>query len=109
MIKRGFTTLTAAGDLSGFLSHVRQYLATGNTNSVEAAIHPHNKDSGPFSRGSDSGSFIVDARGRFVPPLTGGTGKTGSSDITFDTLTHWLLLLTLAKFYGVNLHWDDDN
>jgi hypothetical protein len=109
VIKRGFTTLTTVGGLSRFLSHVRRHFATGNIDSVEAAIHPHNNDSGPFSRGGDSGSVIVDALGRFVALLTCGTGKTDSSDITFGTPMHWLWLLILAKFDGANLYWDDDN
>lgn len=108
VIKRGSTTLTTVGGLSGFLSHVRRYFATGNIDSVEAAVHPHN-DSGPFSRGGDSGSVIFDALGRFVALLTGGTGKTDLSDITFGTPMHWLWLLILAKFDGANLYWDDDD
>jgi hypothetical protein len=108
VIKRGFTTLTTVGGLSGFLSHVRRYFATGNIDSVEAAIHPHN-NSGPFSRGGDNGSVIVDALGRFVALLTGGTGKTDLSAITFGMPMHWLWLLILAKSDGANLFWDDDN
>jgi hypothetical protein len=107
VIKRGFTTLTTVGGLSGFLSHVRRYFVTGNIDSVEVAIHPHNSNSGPFSRGGDSGSVIVDDLGRFVALLTGGTGNTDSSDITFGTPMHWLWLLILAKFDGANLYWDD--
>ncbi|KAH9931504.1 uncharacterized protein B0H18DRAFT_1093306 [Fomitopsis serialis] len=90
------------GNLSGFLSHVRRYFIAGSIDSIEVAIHPHN-DSGPFSRGGDSGSVIVDARGRFVALLTGGTGKTGASDITFGTPMHWLWPFILAKFDGANL------
>jgi hypothetical protein len=108
VIKRGITTLTTVGSLSGFLSHVRRYFATGNIDSVEVAIHPHN-DSGPFSRDGDSGSVIVDALGRFVALLTGGTGKTDSSDITFGTPMYWLWPLILAKFDGASLYWDDDD
>ncbi|KAG8827367.1 hypothetical protein FRC18_009909 [Serendipita sp. 400] len=90
VIKCGFKTLTAVGGLSEFLSHVRLYFVTGNIDSVEAAIHPHSNDSGSFSRGSDSGSIIVGVLGKFVSLLTGETGKTDSSDITFGTPMHWL-------------------
>jgi hypothetical protein len=106
VIKHGFTTPTTVGGLSGFLSHVRQYFPRGHLDSVEVAIH--NNDSGPFSRGGDSGSVVVDALGRFVALLTGGTGKTDSSDITFGTPMHWLWPLILEKFHGANLYWDDD-
>lgn len=106
VIKRGFTTLTTVGGLSGFRSHARRYFATGNIDSLEAAIHPHNSNSGPFSRGGDSGSVIVDAHGRFVALLTGGTGTTDSSDITFGTPMHWLWDLIRREFHGANLCWD---
>lgn len=106
MIKRDFTTLTTVGGSSGFLSHARRYFVTGNIDSVETVIHPHNNDSGPTSRGGDSESVIVDAFGRFVAMLTGGTGKTDSSDITFGTPIHWLWLLISAKFDDDD---DDDN
>ncbi|CAA7258758.1 unnamed protein product [Cyclocybe aegerita] len=86
VIKRGYTTM---GGLSGFLSQVRRYFATGNIDSV--------------------GSVIIDSLGRFVALLTGGTGKTDSSDITFGTPMHWLWLLILARFDGANLYWDDNN
>jgi len=108
VIKRGFTTLTTVGGLSGFLSHVRHYFATGNIDSIEAAVHPHSKEPGPFSRGGDSGSIIVDALGRFVALLTGGAGETDSLDITFGTPMHWLWFLIRAKFAGANLYWDDE-
>ena len=110
VIKRGFTTLTTVGGLSGFSSYARRYFTTGNLDSVEATIHPHN--SCPFSKRGDSGSAIVDAKGRFVALLTGGTGKTDSLDITYGTPMHWLWPLILAKFDGANLYWgndDDDN
>ncbi|KAK7470057.1 hypothetical protein VKT23_001495 [Stygiomarasmius scandens] len=109
VIKRGFTTLTTVGGLSGFLSHIRLYFATGNIDSVQVAIHPHNNGSGPFSRGGDSGSVIVDALGRFVALLTGGTGKTDLSDITFGTPMYWLWPLILANFDGAKLYWDEDD
>ena len=63
VIKRGFTTNTTVGTLSRFMSHGRKYFATGNLDSVEVAILPHNNDSIAFSRGGDSGALIVDALG----------------------------------------------
>jgi len=84
VIKRGITTLTTIGCLNGFESHVRRYFTIGSRDSVEAAVYPYDTDSGPFSRG-DSGSIIVDALGKFVALLTGGTGSTDSFDITFGT------------------------
>lgn len=107
VIKRGITTLTTVGGLTGFESHTRHYFATGNVDSIEAVIIPHGDSSGPFSKGGDSGSIIVDAMGRFVALLTGGTGTTDSSDITYGTPMHWLWLVILTKFPDANLYWDN--
>ncbi|KIM25253.1 hypothetical protein M408DRAFT_331350 [Serendipita vermifera MAFF 305830] len=109
VIKRGFTTNTTVGTLSRFMSHGRKYFATGNLDSVEVAILPHdNNDFIAFSRGGDSGALIVDARRRFVALLTGGTSKgTSSSDITFATPMEWVWDLIKDKFPGANLYFDD--
>lgn len=109
--KRGSSTLTTVGALSGYLSHRRIYFPTCNIDSTEAEVHPHNNlsdsTSGPFSRKGDSGSVIVDARGRFVALLTSGTGNDDSSpDITYGTPMHWLWPLILAKFPDAHLDWD---
>jgi hypothetical protein len=40
VIKRGLTTLTTIGCLTGFESHVRRYFALGSRDSVEAAVYP---------------------------------------------------------------------
>jgi hypothetical protein len=108
VIKRGLTTLTI-GCLTGFESHVRRYSALGSRDSVEAAVYPYGNDSGPFSRGGDSGSIIVDALGKFVALLTGGTGPTNSSDITFGSPMYWLWEIIKAEFPGANLYFEDDD
>jgi len=93
VIKRGFTTLTTVGTLSKFMSHVRMYTVLGYMDSIEVAILPHDNHSEPFSRGGDSGSLVVDAHRRFVALLTGGTGKSEFSDISFATLLWWIWIL----------------
>jgi len=107
VIKRGLTTLTTVGRINGFESHRRTYLGNTTLDSVEAAIFPYDNDSGSFSRGGDSGSLIVDAPGRFVALLTGGTGPTDSPDITFGTPIHWLWEVIKARFEGANFYFDD--
>ncbi|KAI5987346.1 hypothetical protein F5J12DRAFT_728538 [Pisolithus orientalis] len=110
VIKRGLTTLTTIGCLNGFESHVRRYFALGSRDSVETAVYPYDTISGPFSRGGDSGSIIVDALGKFVALLTGGTGPTDSSEITFGTPMHWLWDIIKTQFPGADLYFDaDDN
>jgi len=110
VIKRGLTSLTTIGCLNGFESHVRRYFALGSRDSVEAAVYRYDNDSGPFSKRGDSGSIIVDALGKFVALLTGGTGPTNSSDITFGcSPMYWLWEIIEAEFPGANVYFEDDN
>ena len=109
VIKRGLTTLTTIGCLSGFESHVRRYFALGSRNSVEAAVHHYDNNSGPFSKGGDSGSVIVDPLGKFVALLTSGTGPTDSPDITFGSPVHWLWEIIKAEFPGADLYFGDSD
>ena len=106
-MKRGHATLTTVGRLTGFESHVRRYFTIGSRDSVEAAVYPHNEYFGPFSKGGDSGSIIVDASGKFVALLTAGTGPNDSTDITFGTPMHWLWKTIKAKFPGASLYFED--
>ncbi|KAJ7584687.1 hypothetical protein C8J56DRAFT_155297 [Mycena floridula] len=108
VIKRGFTTKTTVGTLSGFMSHVRWSVAFGrHHDSIEVAILPHDKASGPFSKGGDSGSLIVDALGRAVALLTGGAGVTDSSDITFGTPMEWVWELIKDEYPGADFYCGD--
>ena len=107
--KCGLASATTIGCLTGFESHVRRYFALGSRDSVEAAVYPHNNDSGPFSKAGDSGSIIVDARGKFVALLTSGTGPTDTSDITYGSPIHWLWDIIKAEFPGADLDFEDDN
>jgi hypothetical protein len=109
VIKRGLTSLTTIGCLNGFESHVRRYFALGSRDSAEAAIYRYDNDSGPCSKAGDSGTIIVDALGKFVALLTGGTGSTNSSDITFGSPMYWLWEIIKAEFPGANLYFEDDN
>jgi hypothetical protein len=69
-------------------------------------IFPHNKNSGPFSQESDSGSIIVSATDEFVGLLTGGL-KTPLRDPFYATLFEWLWNLVQEEFPGANLYFDN--
>ncbi|KAI9443580.1 hypothetical protein H4582DRAFT_1925837 [Lactarius indigo] len=110
VIKRGLTTLTTIGRLNGFESRQRRYGLFGNFDSLEAAVFPYDNDSGPFSRGGDSGAAIVGADKDFVAQLTGGAGPTDSSDITYGTPMEWLWNCVIkAKFRDAVLFFPADN
>ncbi|KAI0028686.1 hypothetical protein K488DRAFT_89481 [Vararia minispora EC-137] len=94
VIKRGHTT-----------AHIHRIL--GSFDSVETAVHAYNNDSGPFSRGGDSGSLIVGPKREFIALLTGGTGPTDSADITFGTSMEWLWNDVIKpEFPGAVLYFD---
>jgi len=108
VLKRGFTTNTTVGTLTKFMSFVRQYFPTGNIESLEIAILPHEQDSGTFSKGGDSGSIIVSTLGEYVALLTGGSYKgTDASDITYGTLFEWVWALVKAEFPGAELYFNN--
>lgn len=109
VIKRGLTTLTTVGCLTGFESHVCRYFTLGSRDSVEATVCPYDNHSGLFSKCGDSGSIIVDALGKFVALLTGGTGPTDFSDIMFGSPMYRLWDIIKAEFPGANLYFEGDD
>ncbi|CAA7266696.1 unnamed protein product [Cyclocybe aegerita] len=107
-IKRGFTTKTTVGTISRYMSFARKYFPTGNLESIELPILPHENETGTFSKGGDSGSTIVSPKGEYISLLTSGTNKgTDGSDITYSTPFEWAWELVCKQFPGANLYWDD--
>ena len=113
VIKHGLTTLTTIGHLTGFKSFTCHYYGISSADSLEVAVYPYDTKSFiPFSRGGDSGSIIVDARGHLVALLTGGTGPLLSeiSDVTYGTAMHSLFSeVIISQFPGANLYFDGYN
>ncbi|CAE6532659.1 unnamed protein product [Rhizoctonia solani] len=107
VIKRGLTTRTTIGRLTGFASCKRNYTALGKFDSTEVTIYPYNNDSGPFSKDGDSGALIAGPLAEFIALLTSGIGQTDSSDITYGTPIHWLWNDVIKpQFPGANLYFD---
>ncbi|KDQ08089.1 hypothetical protein BOTBODRAFT_59543 [Botryobasidium botryosum FD-172 SS1] len=84
VIKRGFTMNITVSTLSRLMSHDCKYFVTGNLDSVEVAILPHDNDS-------------------IASPGVG----TNSSDITFATLIEWVWDFIKDKFPDADLYFDD--
>ncbi|TFY78233.1 hypothetical protein EWM64_g5776 [Hericium alpestre] len=89
MIKRGNATGLTVGRANNICSYVRNYFDDDNDDIAKTskawAILSRNSKSGTFSEKGDSGSIIVDGRGRAGGLLIGGTGTTRSTDITYAT------------------------
>ncbi|KDQ53459.1 hypothetical protein JAAARDRAFT_424691 [Jaapia argillacea MUCL 33604] len=88
VIKNGNATDVTIGRATGIFSFVRDD-QTGQE-SMEWAIYNYDNKSGAFSARADSGSIIVDGLGRIGGLLTGSTGKTETSDVTYATPMWWL-------------------
>lgn len=108
LIKNGCKTNTTIGRGTGIKSFVRRYFpdSTEET-SMELAIVGYGGP-GAFSDRGDSGAIIVDSQGRVAALLTGGSGQTNSTDITYGTPFEWLLTRIKAKFPNAHLYSSTD-
>ena len=92
VVKSGNATGTTLGRANGVFSIVRKYpLHSVDQTSMEWAILPYCSNSDAFSATGDSGSIIADISGRIGGMITGSSGTTKSSDITYATPWFWLL------------------
>jgi len=93
VVKNGNATGTTIGRANGVFSIVRDYFndMSVNQTSMEWGIINYDSKSEVFSKRGDSGAIIADIRGRIGGMLTGGSGKTESSDMTYATPFWWLL------------------
>lgn len=102
VIKSGNATGVTIGRATGIFSFVRDD-DTGMV-SKEWAVYKYDKNSGVFSAPGDSGSIVVDGRGRIGGLLTGGAGKTETSDVTYVTPMFWLWPRIKAHFPNAHLN-----
>ena len=93
VVKSGNATNTTLGRANGVFSIVRDYFTDMSVNQTSMEWGIINYDSKPevFSEPGDSGSIIADIRGRIGGMLTGGSGQTESSGMTYATPFWWLL------------------
>ena len=92
VLKRGRTTGLTVGRANNIFSYTRIYFGGRYTGvSKEWAILPFDNKSGAFSAKGDSGSVVVDGAGRIGGLLTGGSGPTDSTDVTYVTPIDFVL------------------
>ena len=105
VVKNGNSTGTTIGRASGVFSIVREYFDMSSQTSMEWGIIKYDSKSEVFSAPGDSGSVVVDIRGRIGGMLTGGSGNPTSSDMTYATPFWWLLERIKANgFPNANLN-----
>lgn len=87
VVKNGNATGTTIGRAHGIFSVVREYFIdlSIHQTSMEWGIINYDSKSEVFSEVGDSGSIVVDIHGRIGGMITGGSGKTTSSYMTYAT------------------------
>ncbi|KAG8806839.1 hypothetical protein FRC19_007028 [Serendipita sp. 401] len=99
VVKNGLATGTTIGRVMGMESFTRVYKEHGiKETSMEIAVLPYSKITGPFSVPGDSGSIVLDRNGRILGMLTGGAGTTDGTDVTYLT-PYWYLETEIKKHF----------
>lgn len=105
VIKNGSTTGVTIGRASGIMSFVRGSFDDDSPKiSKEWSIFPYDTKSGAFSAPGDSGAVIVDGLGRIGGLLTGGTGITAFSDITYASPITFIEKSIKVKYPNAHLN-----
>jgi hypothetical protein len=105
VIKRGSGSGLTVGRLNTICSFTRVCIKDKLSEMEGVAVLPRNSKSGGFSRPGDSGSAVVDGKGRLAGLLTKGTlsGKNDESDCTYITPIDFLLKCMLKSGVKANL------
>jgi hypothetical protein len=106
VFKNGAKTDTTFGRANNVSSYTRTYFAGQYMESREWPVIPTNKDSGAFSAKGDSGSCVADVFNSVGGIITGGTGATDSSDVTYVTPTSFIMkaLHNTKRFQNAHLN-----
>jgi hypothetical protein len=91
VIKNGHASGLTVGRLNTIRSFTRYYFkGEAGQMSKEVTVLPRNSESGAFSKPGDSGSAVIDGKGRLAGLLTGGAGVMDRSDCTYVTSINFL-------------------
>ncbi|KAH9013338.1 hypothetical protein EDB84DRAFT_901663 [Lactarius hengduanensis] len=102
VIKRGYGSDLTVGPLNTIRSFTRVYLkGQPSQMSKEVAVLPRGPWSGLFSSPGDSGSAVVDGKGRLAGLITGGAGVSDVSDCHCTYLTSINFVVKRMLGYGL--------
>jgi hypothetical protein len=92
VLKKGNTSDPTVGRLNTIRAFVCEYFeGKPGEMSKEVSVLLRNSKSDPFSHRGDSGSVVIDGKGRVCGILTGRAGATDVSDRTYVTSIHFLI------------------
>ncbi|KIM35635.1 hypothetical protein M413DRAFT_32388 [Hebeloma cylindrosporum] len=92
VIKNGKTTGPTIGRLSSMESFVRTYHPESGIKqtSIEIGVYAYSNEARAFSAPGDSGSIVVDSKGRIVGMIVAGAGGDRGTDVTYLTPYWWI-------------------
>ncbi|KAJ3476185.1 hypothetical protein NLI96_g11332 [Meripilus lineatus] len=97
VVKNGLATGTTIGCASGMESFTRVYTGRDHKKtSIELAVLPYGRRTGPFSAPGDSGSIVLTLDGGSLRMITGGAGNTYGTDVTYLT-PYWYIEEEIKK------------
>lgn len=104
VMKRGHASDLTVGRLNNARSFTRVYSNDQpGPMSKEIAVLPRNSNSGAFAEPGDSGSAVVDGKGRLAGLLTSGAGDKEVSDCIYLTSINFILNRMLEHGIKANL------
>ncbi|KAL4071585.1 hypothetical protein V8B97DRAFT_2042554 [Scleroderma yunnanense] len=104
VIKCGYASGLTIGHLNTIRSFTRVHIqGQPGQMSKEVTILPHNTKSCPFSEPGDSGSAVIDSKGRLAGLLMGGAGVTDMFDCTYITSISFICKRMLGHGLKANL------
>ncbi|KAL4077479.1 hypothetical protein J3A83DRAFT_4185865 [Scleroderma citrinum] len=104
VIKRGYASGLTIGRLNTIRSFTRAHIqGQPGQMSKEVTILPHNTRSGAFSEPGNSGSAVIDGKGRLAGLLMGGAGVTDMFDCTYITSISFIRKRMLGHSLKANL------
>ncbi|KAF7327803.1 hypothetical protein MKEN_00360100 [Mycena kentingensis (nom. inval.)] len=84
VLKQGAMSGLTIGRLNTMQSVIRHHFKGVDSGPTrEFAVYPCSSTSGAFSEAGDSGSLVIDGRGRAAGMLTGGAGTTDTTDCSY--------------------------
>ncbi len=108
VLKRGRTTGLTVGRLNNVASYTRTYWKDGTSDiSTEWPIFNYGyemKGTRVFSEPGDSGSVVVDGKGRIAGIITGGSGFRPTSDITYMMPAEFIHKQMLTRGIDMNVN-----